>query len=728
MQSFKNTSALRVLTAQLFSSSAHKHHKLPFAALHAPRSLRTQLRRFSATSGDKAVLEYQSLPGPGLKVGRYINHTPEKEIHVDEHIPVKLDVMDARSVGGVNSIKTTGFELARGVTTQVKNFRDDSEVQKYYYQEVEEVVKHTFQAHGMKVSKVMVFDHTVRSSEATSLNTLGQKASTAASVVRVHCDYTAVSAPRRFKQLSEAPSYTGVQLTKAEVESVVETGQRYAFVNVWRNIDPQNPVMVRPLAVCDPRSIKVEDYVTYELVYDNRIGETYALPADKASDHQWYYYPQMRSDESLIFTVYDRKLEGPRFVFHTAFDDPASPEDAPPRMSIEARTIVVFDEYLSSYEPDFDALPEARGGPKIGITIESKAYSRGYSTTASNKPAGPQLRPHGRPRCYTNIGLGHKGLLCSRPLAASGLESRSYANAAKKLPYKNGESAPIFFDMVHSNNAARIRLWLRLSGMTDAVETRMVTYGDLHTDEFLAVNPLRKVPALITANGTCIFESFVIMQYVEDKLGDWTDERFVPEDPEEKALVNLLVRIHDLYIASPNCTQPNFSHNQGAMYLAPYPTEHCAKERTMDRPTRAAKIAELWKQLSWLDKQIEKRSKGQEVKFLLGEELTHADMTWFPTIVFMEYMLPKNLGWEENIFVWDGAEDLAYSKCPLPYLAKWYTTLSGRCGEAADKKYIHEFAKVRQEIWKYWELKDADGQFLPVREEAKDPSFKWVYP
>ena len=65
--------------------------------------------------------------------------------------------------------------------------------------------------------------------------------------------------------------------------------------------------------------------------------------------------------------------------------------------------------------------------------------------------------------------------------------------------------------------------------------------------------------------------------------------------------MNLYIRIHDLYIASPNCTQPGFSHSQGAMYLAPYETKHCPAVRCMDRPTRAAKIAELHKQLRWFD-------------------------------------------------------------------------------------------------------------------------------
>jgi hypothetical protein len=47
-------------------------------------------------------------------------------------------------------------------------------------------------------SKVIVFDHTVRKSTNKNLNNLGVKGASAAAVPRVHCDYTADGAPRRF--------------------------------------------------------------------------------------------------------------------------------------------------------------------------------------------------------------------------------------------------------------------------------------------------------------------------------------------------------------------------------------------------------------------------------------------------------------------------------------------------------------------------------------------------
>ena len=52
----------------------------------------------------------------------------------------------------------------------------------------------------------------------------------------------------------------------------------------------------------------------------------------------------MAKDECLLCKVYDKSEDGrPRFVFHTAFDDPSSPPYAPPRKSIEVRTIAFFD-------------------------------------------------------------------------------------------------------------------------------------------------------------------------------------------------------------------------------------------------------------------------------------------------------------------------------------------------------------------------------------------------
>eukprot|EP00958_Prasinococcus_capsulatus_P005710 scaffold549_cov385-Prasinococcus_capsulatus_cf.AAC.19 len=53
------------------------------------------------------------------------------------------------------------------------------------------------------------------------------------------------------------------------------------------------------------------------------------------------------------------------------------------------------------------------------------------------------------------------------------------------------------------------------------------------------------------------------MEYLEDRYqGMGRVPSFRLSTPKERAYVALLVRMHDLYIASPNCSQPNFSHTQ----------------------------------------------------------------------------------------------------------------------------------------------------------------------
>jgi hypothetical protein len=51
----------------------------------------------------------------------------------------------------------------------------------------------------------------------------------------------------------------------------------------------------------------------------------------------------MQRNEAVVFKTFDSSRDGrARWTAHTAFDDPNSPEDAPPRESIEMRTLAFF--------------------------------------------------------------------------------------------------------------------------------------------------------------------------------------------------------------------------------------------------------------------------------------------------------------------------------------------------------------------------------------------------
>jgi hypothetical protein len=52
----------------------------------------------------------------------------------------------------------------------------------------------------------------------------------------------------------------------------------------------------------------------------------------------------MQPDEALLIKCFDSETDGrARFSAHTSFEDPSSPADALPRVSIELRTIAFFD-------------------------------------------------------------------------------------------------------------------------------------------------------------------------------------------------------------------------------------------------------------------------------------------------------------------------------------------------------------------------------------------------
>ena len=75
-------------------------------------------------------------------------------------------------------------------------------------------------------------------------------------------------------------------------------------------------------------------------------------------------------------------------------------------------------------------------------------------------------------------------------------------------------------------------------GMEDEIETRVVTYPDLQSPDFSAVNPLKKGPALIRSDGVTVFESNVILSYLEDKYGD-AGPSLKPPTPEGRQSMEL---------------------------------------------------------------------------------------------------------------------------------------------------------------------------------------------
>ena len=214
------------------------------------------------------------------------------------------------------ALDKNGFVLVEH-RTAMRDFFDAKELKQVYYPEVEALVKRIAGA-----SRVILFDHTLRSGSETEREAKLIREP----VLSAHNDCTEWSGPQRLRDLMGE-----------EAEKLLE--RRFAIIQVWRAI--VDPIRSNPLAMTDARSVAPEDLLIAERRYPNRIGQTYRLRYNPA--HRWFYFPQMRRDEAIVFKVFDSLKDGrARFTPHTSFDDPTTPAGAPPRQSIEARALAFF--------------------------------------------------------------------------------------------------------------------------------------------------------------------------------------------------------------------------------------------------------------------------------------------------------------------------------------------------------------------------------------------------
>ncbi|KAI1475830.1 hypothetical protein K445DRAFT_316481 [Daldinia sp. EC12] len=244
----------------------------------------------------------------------------------------------------------SGFAVYKEPSKE-KTFRDDAAVRGPYYQEVEGLLKKRIPG----IKKVVIFDHTIRRRTPDAARI---------PVQQVHVDQTPAAAAARVRR--HLPSDEAEELLKG----------RFQIINVWRPIE--NPASDHPLAVIDWRSTKPDDFIPVDLLYPKRAdsatdrddrgkevrpdestrystegyevrGETLSVAPSEA--HKFYYQKDMTPDEVILLKCYDSFGEGqplgkPGIAVgtpHTAFADPQTPKDAPPRQSIEVRCLVFYE-------------------------------------------------------------------------------------------------------------------------------------------------------------------------------------------------------------------------------------------------------------------------------------------------------------------------------------------------------------------------------------------------
>jgi len=289
------------------------------------------------------------------------NDSPWQGAEMEKH---RMPVGDARDLLGSNrrTLVANGFEMLDCPMSKPDlDFLDHDQVVRGYYPQCAEVIR---EASGART--VAAFDHNIRSvSGNRSKRQIEGGQQVQPPLHMVHGDYTLTSAPQRMMDLAKPPTSNDTYRTlladgdtlldAEEVDRALDSG-RFAIINLWRNI-AQEPVATNPLAFCDAARVHPDDLVVFEIHYADRIGENYY--ARYSDEHRWYFYSAITRDEAVLIKQWDSAGEMARskgvnadaicpdgpctFSFHSAFEDPTSPPDAPDRWSIEVRCAVLYD-------------------------------------------------------------------------------------------------------------------------------------------------------------------------------------------------------------------------------------------------------------------------------------------------------------------------------------------------------------------------------------------------
>jgi glutathione S-transferase len=93
---------------------------------------------------------------------------------------------------------------------------------------------------------------------------------------------------------------------------------------------------------------------------------------------------------------------------------------------------------------------------------------------------------------------------------------------------------------------ARVVIAARIKGID--YDYLPITGAPLRAPEFRKINPIGKVPALLLEGEPVLPESETILRYIEDRFREPT---LMPSSPEQRAHVNTLIRVADLYVMAP---------------------------------------------------------------------------------------------------------------------------------------------------------------------------------
>ncbi|MGY8961272.1 MAG: CmcJ/NvfI family oxidoreductase, partial [Alphaproteobacteria bacterium] len=224
-------------------------------------------------------------------------------------------VQDARPrlAAGEISLDHSGFTLSENAT-KVTDFRDEALVESVYYPEIQNLVRTVSGA-----SQVIVKGHLIRTETPVDFNDGYARF--------VHCDYNVARNSDMADELFERDGITP------------QKNWTYVWYNTWQPFD--HVVQNNPLAVIDWKTLPQSDVIDYFYTGRNR-DSLVAAPVYNA-DHQFCYFPDMETNEVIVFTQIDERPGHAVYCPHTSFDMMEAASGTLPRRSIEMRVLAIFE-------------------------------------------------------------------------------------------------------------------------------------------------------------------------------------------------------------------------------------------------------------------------------------------------------------------------------------------------------------------------------------------------
>ncbi|KAL1877983.1 hypothetical protein Daus18300_002337 [Diaporthe australafricana] len=263
-----------------------------------------------------------SEPLPDIRLKFHANDTTLDVMNITQR---DATISDARALSAPPSLDAEGFTLV-GHASAVRDFRDPEEIKNVHVDEIHDLILRTTGADHVEVRGLGVLRFGEHSKDSGALNN---------------------SRPARFVHIDisdKTAAEWNAKLTPPDGKRV----RRAAHINVWRVLTP--PPQDVPLAVCDARSLSPGDVHVADAMFDDpedssRILRSFeGLAVRQSPSQRWWYYPNMRTDEVLVFKTNDTEPGVAHAVAHGAFDDHSCPAGQEPRSSIEMRGVAMWYE------------------------------------------------------------------------------------------------------------------------------------------------------------------------------------------------------------------------------------------------------------------------------------------------------------------------------------------------------------------------------------------------